>query len=191
MANPALQRATFADLEGVAPNLVGELIEGVLYTQPRPAPRHSRASSRLGSRLERGFDQGDGGPGGWWILDEPELHLGQDALVPDLAGWSVETMPELPETAFFPVRPDWACEVLSESTAVMDRSLKMPIYARARVAHLWLVDPILQTLEAYRLEETRWILLGTFHGEARIRTEPFDAVELDLGALWRPPTVRK
>ena len=132
-AHPATRAACYEDLFDLPENLVGEIIGGQLITQPRPAPRHSRASSSLGGALDNPYDKGRGGPGGWWILDEPELHLGGDILVPDLAGWGRERMPRLPETAWFELVPDWVCEVLSPGTCRVDRALKMPIYA-ARVS---------------------------------------------------------
>src|SRR5262249_18885421 len=130
MANRAHRPATYEDLCAVPRHLVAEIVRGTLRTHPRPAPRHAYTSSRLGARLNRLFDEGDGGPGGWWILDEPELHFPSgDIVVPDIAGWRVERMPALPETAYFEIVPDWICEVLSPSTAAEDRADKMPIYA--------------------------------------------------------------
>ncbi|WP_437942090.1 Uma2 family endonuclease [Sorangium sp. So ce341] len=194
MGQPAekQRRATYADLEAVPPNKVAELIAGVLHVMPRPAPPHARASSRLGIKLGGPFDLGDGGPGGWHIIDEPELHFPDphapgeiDALVPDLAGWRRERMPELPETAFFPLAPDWVCEVLSPSTAEVDRTVKMPVYAREGVRHAWLVDPLARTLEVYVLGQDRRRDSAVVHRDAaRVRVEPFDAIELDLSVLW-------
>ncbi|WP_437737852.1 Uma2 family endonuclease [Sorangium sp. So ce1335] len=186
------RRATYADLEAVPPNKVAELIGGVLHVLPRPAPPHARASSRLGVKLGGPFDLGEGGPGGWHILDEPELHFPDpaspgdvEAVVPDLAGWRVERMPELPETAFFPLAPDWVCEVLSPSTEEHDREEKMPVYAREGVRHAWLVDPIARTLEVFSLVPGRgWAPVATHRDAARVRIEPFDAIELDLSLLW-------
>ncbi len=187
MEQTARKRATFADLESVPETLVGELIDGELITSPRPAPRHGAASSTLGQELGGSFQRGRGGPGGWWNLDEPELHLHQDALVPDLAGWRVARLPELPETAHFTLVPDWVCEVVSPGSEATDRVRKMPIYAREGVRHLWLVNPATKTLEVYRLENGRWSLIGTHANSERIRAEPFDAIELELGALWSGP----
>ncbi len=180
------RRATYADLEQVAPHLVAEIIDGVLYTSPRPGSPHARAASVLGIDLGGPFYRGRGGPGGWVILDEPELHLGPepDVLVPDLAGWRRERMPEVPDAPAFTLAPDWICEVLSASTEAIDRAEKMPVYAREGVQHLWLVDPVLQTLESYRLEAGAWRLLKTYRGDRVVRAEPFDAIELDLAALW-------
>lgn len=188
MADPERRRATYEDVLAAPRHLVAELVRGTLHTHPRPAPPHARASSRLGSCLGRPFDEGDGGPGGWWILDEPELHFPSgDVLVPDLAGWRVGRMPELPKTAFFELTPDWVCEVLSPSTEAEDRADKMPIYAEAGVEHAWLVDPILKTLEVHRRAGERWLVIATYKGDARVRAEPFDAIELELASLWSPP----
>jgi len=184
MGDPAKRRATYDDLRAVPSHLVAEIIDGQLVTQPRPASRHARVASSLGGELYGPFDRGKGGPGGWVLLDEPEVHLHGDVLVPDLAGWRRERMPELPDAAAFELAPDWICEVLSPSTEARDRADKLPIYARERVAHVWLVDPVTQTLEALRLEDGRWVLLGTWRDDAKVHVEPFAAVELELGVLW-------
>ena len=184
MARAAKRRATYEDLVRVPPHRVAEIIDGELHVSPRPASRHALASSALGSELWSPFHHGRGGPGGWWILFEPELHFGEDVLVPDLAGWRRERMPEFPDTAAFTLTPDWACEVVSPSTERLDRATKMPVYAREGVAHLWLVNPAARTLEVYRLAEGRWLLLATHEGAAQVRAEPFDAVELALAPLW-------
>jgi Uma2 family endonuclease len=180
---PSRRDALYAELEKLPPNVVGEMVGGELYVSPRPASPHARAATRLSQRLEP-FDRGGAQPGGWIILYEPELHLGQDVLVPDMAGWRRERMPELPRTVGFTLAPDWVCEVLSPSTEALDRSRKMAVYAREGVKHLWLVDPEPKTLEVYRLENGRWSLLGTHVGEVTVHAEPFEALALELGALW-------
>lgn len=184
MVEPARRDATYEDLLAVPEHLVGELVDGMLVTSPRPAARHARASSRLGGQLDGPFDIGSSGPGGWIILDEPELHLGRNVLVPDLAGWRRERMPEMPDVAAFELPPDWVCEVLSPSTQALDRADKMPIYATFGVGHVWLVDPLALTLEAYRLEGNRYLLLGTWRGDALVNVEPFDVFGLELRMLW-------
>ncbi|GAC1575348.1 MAG: hypothetical protein NVS3B20_25000 [Polyangiales bacterium] len=191
MGDLARKRATYEDLCAVPRPLVAEIIDGVLRTHPRPAPPHARAASKLGAKLDRAFDDGESGPGGWWILDEPELHFASgDIVVPDLAGWRVERMAELPKTAYFELVPDWVCEVISKSTEAEDRAGKMPIYGMAGVAHAWLIDPILKTLEAFRFEGKRWTLLATMRGNSLVRAEPFADVELDLASLWGAPRKR-
>ena len=194
MGQPAekRRRATYADVEAAPPNRVAELIQGTLHLFPRSAPRHARASSAIGGELFGPFDRGRGGPGGWWILDEPELHFPDpseagaiDVVVPDVAGWRRERLPELPETAHFAIAPDWICEVLSSSTADVDRGEKMPIYARAGVRHAWLVDPVARTIEVYTLDRGgRWSDPVIHRGAAPIAIPPFEAVPLDLAALW-------
>src|SRR3954468_4688276 len=138
MAIPARRPATYEDLCALPDHVIGELIAGELIASPRPSIPHSRASSVLSDDLGGPFDRGRGGPGGWWILFEPELHLGADVLVPDLAGWRRERMPVLRNVAYFELAPDWVCEVVSPSTARVDRVRKVPIYAREGVSHLWL-----------------------------------------------------
>jgi Uma2 family endonuclease len=184
MATPAKRPATYDDLLSVPAHRVAEIVDGDLHVSPRPAFRHALATSALGSDLLAPFHRGRGGPGGWWILFEPELHLGPDVLVPDLAGWRRERMPQVPDVAAGAVVPDWVCEVLSPKTESLDRTRKMPAYAREGVLHLWLVSPQARTLEVYRLSEGRWLLLGTYDAAARVRAEPFDAVEIELAALW-------
>lgn len=180
----AKRRANYEDLVAVADTLVAEILGGELVTHPRPGAPHANASSTLGWALTGPFRFGKDGPGGWVILDEPELHLDADVLVPDIAAWRRERMPQVPDTAAFDLSPDWICEVLSLSTVATDRADKMPIYARAGVAHAWLVDPTARTLEAYRLESGAWRLVGTWRDDARARIEPFAAIELELSALW-------
>ncbi len=185
MAQEAPRTATYDDLRAVPEHLVAEIVAGQLYTHPRPATLHAQASTVLGEELGPPFKRGKGGPGGWIILFEPELHLGSDVLVPDLAGWRRETMPLLPDAPFLEVRPDWVCEVLSASTRQHDRVRKVPIYAREGVGHLWLVDPEAQLLEVYRLDGPTYRLVATHAGEDPVRAEPFDAIELPLGHLWQ------
>jgi Uma2 family endonuclease len=187
MATPAKRRATYEDVLAAPPNQVAEVVAGVLITHPRPATPHARAASILGGELSGPFNRGKGGPGGWVILDEPELHLGPepDIGVPDLAGWRRERMPRVPmESAFIELAPDWICEVLSPSTQAFDRGAKMDVYARERVRHTWLVDPLAKLLEVWRLDGDKWLRLGTREADARVHAEPFEVFELEPGALW-------
>jgi Uma2 family endonuclease len=175
-------RATYEDLLEVPDIMVAELLGGDLYASPRPAMRHSRVSSVLGARLFDPFDRR--GPGGWWLLDEPELHFGEDVLVPDLAGWRRERLPEIPDAPAISMAPDWICEVVSPSTERIDRVRKLPIYAREGVEHAWLINPETRTLEVFRRAENRWILLSTHGGEESVRAEPFEAIAIVLPDLW-------
>jgi len=183
MADPGRRRATYQDVLDAPPNMVAEVLFGTLYTNPRPAAPHARAASVLGMDLGGPFDRGRGGPGGWVLLDEPELHFGDDIVVPDLAAWHKDRF-ERPSTAYFTVHPDFVCEVLSRRTEKIDRADKMTVYAREGVRHAWLVDPVARTLEVYRLQGNDWLRVGVFRDDARVRAEPFDAIELELDALW-------
>ncbi len=106
--------------------------------------------------------------------------------MPDLAGWRRTRMPVPPDQPFFSLAPDWVCEVLSPSTAGFDRVRKMPVYLRERVGHVWLIEPLTRTLEVFQNENERWILVGNYAGDQRVRAAPFEAVELELEALWLP-----
>ncbi|HLA35311.1 MAG TPA: Uma2 family endonuclease [Rhodocyclaceae bacterium] len=176
--------ASYADLCKLPPHLIGEIVRGQMITHPRPAPKHATAYSALGGELWNPFHRGRNGPGGWWILDEPELHLDEDILVPDMAGWRRSRMPSLPETAWFELAPDWVCEILSPSTARSDRVGKLPIYARQGVSHAWLVDPELRTLEVFENMSGKWLLLAVLENDNAVSQAPFDAITFDLSDLW-------
>ena len=179
-----IKPASYEDLLRVPEHRVAEILGGQLHTHPRPGPRHARSASSLMGRVYDPFDRGRGGPGGWIILIEPELHLGSDVIVPDLAAWRRERLPRLPDSAWFELVPDWACEVLSPATARVDRLIKMRLYAAHGLRHLWQIDPIAQTLESYRLDTDRWLLLATHGGDELATIEPFEAMPLALAELW-------
>lgn len=188
----APRRATYDDLIAVPDHLVAEIVAGELFTSPRPALRHAAATARI--HLDLGDLEGLPGAtsrGGWWFLIEPELHFGSDVLVPDLAAWRIERMPAIPDTVAATLAPDWVCEVVSPSTGRLDRTRKMPVYAREDVRHLWMVDPVARTLEVYRLEGASWAVAGTYGGDETIHAEPFDLVELDMRRWWLTDAVAK
>ncbi len=182
----SLTKATYEDLLKVPENLIAELIDGELYTWPRPAGPHARFSSVLAMEIGPPYDLGRHGPGGWWIFFEPELHLSEDVLVPDLAGWRRERMPEIPHDHRFVVEPDWVCEVISPSTEHVDRGKKTRIYAEHDVPWLWLVDPERRTLGVFRLAGDVYSMLRVFTGDDVVRADPFPAVEINLAAIWGP-----
>ncbi len=182
------RRPTYADIVALPPNVVGEIIAGQLVVSPRPAIPHANAYAELLSVLRGPFHHGIGGPGGWWILAEPELSLDVDPnfdpIVPDLAGWRRELLPTLPSTAQMHVAPQWVCEILSPSTRRRDRVLKLPFYQRAGVDHLWLVDPDDLSLEVFHLAEDAVTRVGGWGGDALVKAAPFDAIDLNLALLW-------
>ena len=180
----ATRRATYQDVLDAPAHRVAEIVGGTLYTHPRPAMPHALATSALGNDLGNPFQFGRGGPGGWWIIDEPELHFGEDILVPDLAGWRRERMSDYPDTAYVTLAPDWVCEVLSSSTRKVDLHEKRPVYAREGVAYLWLVDPTDRTLEAFELHDGQWLLIASAKDDDPVSIRPFDAITFSLGDLW-------
>jgi Uma2 family endonuclease len=190
MTELAVRPATYEDLLTVPDHLIGELIDGELYTTPRPAIPHMNVSSALGADLNIRFQRGRGGPGGWWILIEPEVHIMGHAFVPDIAGWCRERLPVLPKAATIDVAPDWLCEVRSPSTARLDRVKKLPAYATIGVQYVWIIGPVDQTLEVLRLENGRWVICGNYGGDDVVRAEPFEAVDIELSALWIDPPLK-
>jgi hypothetical protein len=175
--------ATYQDVLDAPPHLVAELVRGALHLHPRPASPHAFASSSLGDEIVGPFQKGRGGPGGWWILDEPELHLGEDVLVPELAGWRRDRMPDFPDAPWFDLPPDWVCEVLSPGTRRLDLTDKRDIYAASGIRHLWLIDPRARTLEAFELRGA-WTLVAALKDEDEVRVPPFDAIAFPLATLW-------
>jgi Uma2 family endonuclease len=180
----------YEQLEALPEGLTGEILNGQLYTQPRPSLEHAYTETSLAAELVGPFQKGrDRGPGGWLIMVEPELHFIRDTEVdvPDLAGWRRERLPHLPKAQHRAmVVPDWVYEILSPSTESKDRNIKMPIYAQYGVPHAWLIDPVAHTLEAYALEVGAWVVIERFAGAARVLVRPFAAVTINLDDLWAP-----
>jgi Uma2 family endonuclease len=187
MVNEAKKFATYEDILSLPEHLTGEIINGELIVMPRPGPRHARSASILGGEITGPFDIGkNNGPGGWWILFEPEIHIQSNIIVPDLAGWRKDLVPNLPTSkAYFEVVPTWVCEILSKKTAAIDRTVKLPFYYNIKVDYVWLVNPEQKTLEVYIRKPNDWKVVN-FGGKQLIRAMPFDAIEIDLENLWLP-----
>jgi Uma2 family endonuclease len=185
-------QASHSALDALPTGWVGEILDEELVASPRPLPAQARAAFMLGVELGERLDKRRGGSGRWCFLRAPELHLGRDVLVPDLAGWRRDRVAEPPEPGapFLTLAPDWVCEVLSPSTAALDRTRKLPIYAREGIGHVWLLDPVAQTLEVYQRVKRGWLLTGTFEGDALVRAEPFASLALELDTLWLQPDER-
>lgn len=183
---PAKKPATYADIEALPEHLVGEIIDGELFVSPRPSPVHARAEGAIHADLRDPFDHGRGGPGGWWLLIEPEVHLDSHVIVPDIAGWRRDRMPDFPRDAAIRIAPNWVCEVLSPSTARLDRTKKLMKYGPLGVEWVWLVDPIQRTVEVFRWVGGQVVLGGIFAGNTSTRIPPFEAVELDMVGWWPP-----
>lgn len=188
MDNPQHKTATYADIEALPAHTTGEIAYGVLHTHPRPTPRHANAAIELQTEINSPFRRGRGGPGGWIFLPEPELHLGEHVIVPDIAGWRRERLPTLPKTAWIEVAPDWVCEILSPSTQRFDRTDKLAIYAAFQVGHCWYLDPQLQTLEDFARQGDKWLLSATFKDADPVSAPPFEVHTFALDVLWMPET---
>jgi Uma2 family endonuclease len=186
MPEPARPKTLYEKLEELPEGLNGEIIDGQLYTEPRPRPRHGVAASNLAAELIGPYSRGRGGPGGWWIIVEPEIHFvhKREVVVPDLGGWRRERLPAIPDEAHFATFPDWVCEVLSPSTRSKDREIKMPLFARYGVPYVWLIDPKIYTLETYELRGAELVLTGTFGPESSPAAAPFEAARFRLADLW-------
>jgi len=181
-----LKPSLYEQLIDLPEHVTGEILNGELHAMPRPSGRHGVVERGLGFNLSGPFDFGRGGPGGCWIINEPEVHFIRDVevAVPDLAGWRRERMPNVPDDHRFEIVPDWVCEILSPSTAKKDRVMKLPIYARYGVQHVWIVDSLAQTLEAFELQQGRWTLIATLKDDDQVAVPPFDAVAFSLADLW-------
>jgi Uma2 family endonuclease len=175
--------ASYEDLVQLPDDRIGEIVGGELYASPRPRPRHSHAAVRLIGRLASHFDDA-ARRDRWWFLFEPELHLGDDVLVPDLAAWRTPVPIVSAADSVITVSPDWVCEILSPSTETLDVRKKLPAYAGHGVGWLWLVDPARRTLDSFIREGRQWRSLGTWTTSARLTAAPFDELEIDLGQLW-------
>lgn len=184
MAEQGKRKATYADIEAAPEHLVAEIIDGELMTHPRPSPRHGGAANALGHELTGPFQKGNGGPGGWVFFVEPEIKIDGDILVPDIAGWRRERLSSYPERNYFELRPDWVCEILSGSTEKRDRTLKMRIYGKAGIPHMWLIDPRLQILEVFANDEGQWTKVADWNSGDIVRAVPFDAISFSLADLW-------
>lgn len=186
--SPQIERkpSLYEQLVALPDGLTGEIINGQLRTQPRPAWPHSLAGSRLGADIEGPYGRGRGGPGGWWIIDEPEVHfiLDTEITVPDIAGWRKARMPSPPEGHKIQIVPDWVCEIFSPSSKSTDREEKMPLYARYGVRFTWLVDPKTHTLETYELADAKWQPSGIFRDDDTVSVAPFDEIVIQLADLW-------
>ena len=183
---PQPRTATYADLEALPPNMIGEIVFGALHAHPRPAPRHAVAVNNLGSEITPAFGRRRAGPSGWIFMVEPELHLGPHVVVPDIAGWKIERLTPFPDTAFVEAPPDWLAEIPSPSTQALDRTVKLAIYASFGVGHCWYVDPLAKTLEVFARVGEKWLLAAAFKDADPITAPPFEAHTFPLDVLWAP-----
>ncbi len=184
----ARELACYQDLLALADDVRAEILGGEIVAMPAPLPRHSNPQRALGRFVGGPFhdDDGFGGPGGWWIFVEVDVELEAHEVVrPDLAGWRRERL-VTPDRRPLRVVPDWACEIVSPSSAARDRVYKRHLYARHGIRHYWIVDPEARTLEALELHDGRWVDVGTYDETATAQVPPFEAVSIEVGRLFLP-----
>jgi Uma2 family endonuclease len=186
-----IDQATYSVLSSLPLGWVGEIVEEELIASPRPLAAQTRAAFMLGVELGEQLDHRRGGSGRWCFLRAPELHLGRDVMVPELAGWRRDrvTTPPEPGAPFLTVTPDWVCEVVSPVTIALDRIRKLPLYAQHGVSHAWFIDPEARTLEVFQRLKRGWLFAASYEGDAVVRSEPFPHVTFNLGSLWLPTDV--
>ncbi len=178
----------YAEIQRLPEHLTGQILQpGVLSTMSRPGRAHEKALGGCTHALRGRFDRGYGGKG-WWILQEYEVRLPGDTLVvPDLAGWRVERVAELPDENPLTLVPDWCAEVLSPSSAQSDRALKLQLYARVGVSHVWLVDPSLRLVEVFESVGERPVLVASARDDEAPELAPFPGA-FSLSQLWLRPS---
>ena len=184
MAEAAPRLASYADLEAVPEHLVAEIVDGALRTRRSLHPVAGTVATGLIGLIGHPFSRGHGGPGGWHLMFRPEVHLGAQVVVPDLAGWRRDRQAIGPDATFIETPPDWVCEILSPATARIDRGPKRRIYAEAGVGHLWLLDPTDGVLEGFALTGGQWLLLGTVQRGETVALPPFDAAPFPFDDLF-------
>jgi Uma2 family endonuclease len=177
-------KLTYEDLCNVPDDMTGEIIDGELSLTPMPSKQQIHTGTKLANAVVAAYHFGTKGPGGWIILDEPDLAFGEDILVPELAGWKEDRFIVSWEHHWISVAPDWVCEIISPETAQRDRTQKMPIYERNGVSYVWLIDPAEKSLEIFRLESGKWGAPTLYTGNDKVRAEPFEQTEINLGDLW-------
>jgi Uma2 family endonuclease len=187
----ASRKKTFDELYAIVRALPegqrGEiLVAGELHiTMGRPGKKHRRAAQVLYVALSP-RDANVGGTG-WWIELEPEVRFGERLFDPDLAGWRVDRVPEIPDENPIAIVPDWCCEVLSPSTAKDDVRTKLPGYITAGVPLVWIIDPIDHLVQVFGAHDGKPVLVKTASDEGNARLPPFD-LEIDVRRLWTAAT---
>lgn len=187
MPPPLGRRATLEDLLAIPEeHRHHEIIDGELVEKASPSFEHGRTQGMLWGFVGS-FDRKPSAsrPGGWWLAIEVEVSLAPDEVYrPDVAGWRRDRVPECPRGSPIVVRPDWIAEVLSPSNARNDRFFKLNRYHHHRVPHYWIVDPVEEVLTIYRWTDDGYLVVLVAGVDDRVRAEPFDAIELDVGALF-------
>ncbi|MFT3710413.1 MAG: Uma2 family endonuclease [Archangium sp.] len=160
----------------------GEVIEGEVYVMGRPSLRHQTVEDEVTSLLKKGGP----GEGGWLFASEVSIRFASDEeVVPDVSGWRRERLAGRLDENPIRVRPDWVCEILSDSTRVKDLGPKRKLYAKQGVPFLWLIDPHAKVLEAFELVGAAWQLQGTWSNDDVIKgLAPFPELTVQLREWW-------
>jgi Uma2 family endonuclease len=171
-----MSAATYDDLIKLPDFLVAEIVDGELFATPFQGTRHGYALDGLLPQLDE--------DAGWWFLRRVEVHLGNDVLVPDIAGWRHDRMPDIPDADFIELAPDWVCDVVAPKNATLVRFRKMQCYAAHDIQHAWIVDPYAKTIEVYMRHETGWDRVTMLRGNGVVRAAPLAGNDIKLGRLW-------
>jgi Uma2 family endonuclease len=187
VAASPLRLATAEDLARLPPDVRAEVIDGQIVEKAAPSAEHGDAQSGAIVHLRGPFHRRPGGnqPGGWWILSEVEIELAPHQVYrPDISGWRRERVPTRLTGRPVTTRPDWVCEVLSESNAKYDLVTKLRVYHQSGVPHYWIVDPAHETLTVHRWTPDGYLVVLTASRGDQVRAEPFDAITLPVGVLF-------
>lgn len=186
MSGAARKRATFHDLAALG-DVSAEVIHGVIVYKADPSAEHGDAQLALGALLRQHFHRkgGPAGPGGWWLLTDVDVAFAEHEVYrPDIAGWRRDRVLERPTGRPIAVRPDFICEILSESNAATDQVDKFRAYAASSMPFYWIADPGRKILTVYRLEGDGYaVALHAKPGEV-VNAPPFEAFALSVGLLF-------
>lgn len=188
MAKAKTQAATLAALLEKPEEDRWEIVDGELTRKEAASGKHGSAQGAT-FQLLRAYRRRSGGPpsqpGGWWFASEALVELSPtDVRRPDIAGWRRERLSELPDRPPISVVPDWICEILSPTNASNDTVVKMRLYHSAQVRHYWLIDPMAETLSAFRWTPDGYLNVLSAKRDERVRVEPFEAVDFQIGVLF-------
>ena len=163
-----------------------ELIDGELVEKAAPTFEHGMAQGRTVGAIGGAYNRRLGGPrglGGWWIVTEVDIVLDGHGYRPDISGWKRERALAPPSERPVALRPDWICEIVSESNRATDTVTKLRRYHQAGVPHYWILDQLDGTLTVHRHMTDGYLVALRAGRDERVRAEPFEAIELQVSLL--------
>ena len=184
--SPPKPQATAADLLGLPPDAVGEILAGEVVEKAAPSFAHGQAQRSVGARLD-GFARRPGkhGPGGWWLATEVDVEYTlHDVYRHDVVGWRRERAPAPPTERPVKLLPDWVCEVLSPSNWANDTVLKFRMLQQQGVPVYWVIDLEHRVLTVYELAGSTYNVAAVARPGERARLVPFHALELEVATLF-------